>query len=48
MKGPGFWKFNNLLIRNSNFADEMKTFIHNTKFFLDQNDTFSNQGEWKV
>ena len=24
----------------------MKTFIHNTKIFLDQNDTFSNQSKW--
>ena len=24
----------------------MKNLIHNTKFFLDQNDTFSNQEKW--
>ena len=46
-KGPGFWKFNNSLICNSNFVDEIKTFIHNTKTFLGQNDTFSNQSKWE-
>ena len=46
-KGSAFWKFNNSLICNSNFVDEMKTFIHNTKIFLDQNDSFSNQSEWE-
>ena len=25
----------------------MKTFIHNTKIFLDQNDTFFNQSKWE-
>ena len=25
----------------------MKTFIHNTKSFLDQNDKFSNQTKWE-
>ena len=25
----------------------MKTFIHNTKIFLDQYDTFSNQSKWE-
>ena len=25
----------------------MKTFIHNTKIFLDQNNTFSNQSKWE-
>ena len=25
----------------------MKTFIHNTKIFLDQNDKFSNQTKWE-
>ena len=41
MKGPLS------VICNSNFVDEMKTFIHNTKIFLDQNDTFSNQSKWE-
>ena len=45
VKGPGFWKFNNSLICNSDFEDEVKTFIHNTKIFLDLNDTFSNQSK---
>ena len=26
-KGRGLWKFNNSLISNTNFVDEMKTFI---------------------
>ena len=39
-KGPGFRKFNNSLICNSDFVEEMKTFIHNTKIFLDQNNSF--------
>ena len=42
-----FWKFNNSLIRNSDFVDEIKIFIHNTKIFLDQNNTLSNQSKWK-
>ena len=46
-KGPGFWKFNNLLICNSNFVDELKIFIYNTKIFLDQNDTLSNKSKWE-
>ena len=25
----------------------MKAFIHNTKIFLDQNDTFSDQSKWE-
>ena len=29
-KDPGFWKFNNLSICDSNFVYEMKTFIHNS------------------
>ena len=45
VKGPGFWKFNNSLICDSDFVDEMKTFIHNTKIFSDLNDTFSNQNK---
>ena len=45
-KDPGFWKFTNSLICNSDFADEMKAFIHKTKIFLDQNDTFSVQIKW--
>ena len=39
MKGPLS------VICNSNFVDEMKTY--NTKVFLDQNDTFSNQSKWE-
>ena len=46
-KGPGFWKFNNSLICNSDFVDETKIFIDNTKIFLDQNDTVSNQSKWE-
>ena len=44
-KGPGFWKFNNWLISNHNFAEEMRFFIHNTKHFLEQNISFSNQSK---
>ena len=46
-KGRGFWKLNNSLICNIDFADEMKTFIHNIKIFSDQNDTLSNQSNWE-
>ena len=41
-KGPGLWKFNNSLICNNDFVEEMKLFIHNTKLFLEQNISFSN------
>ena len=43
-KGPGFWKLNNSLISN-NDVEEMKLFIHNTKHFLEQNISFSNQSK---
>ena len=46
-EGLSFWKFNNLLICNCNFVDEMKIFIHSTNIFLHQNDTLSNQSKWK-
>ena len=46
-KGPGLWKFNNSLISNNAFVEEMKNFIRNTKLFLEQNDSFSNQSKWE-
>ena len=46
-KGPGFWKFNNSLISNNDFVEEMKFFIHNTNLFLEQNISFSNQSKWE-
>ena len=30
-KGPGIWKLNNSLIFDSNFVEEMKSYIHDTK-----------------
>ena len=45
--GPGFWKFNNSLILNSDFVEEMKSFICKTKQFLEQNNLFSNQSKWE-
>ena len=42
-KGPGFWKFKNSLISNDDFVEEMKFFIQNTKFLLEQNISFHNQ-----
>ena len=44
-KDPGFWKFNNSLICNSDFVDEIKICIHNTKVFLKQIDTLTNQSK---
>ena len=35
----GLWKFNNSLISNSNFVDEMKTLIQKVIFSL-ENDTY--------
>ena len=46
-KGPGLWKSNNSLISNNAFVEEMKNFIRNTKLFLEQNDSFSNQSKWE-
>ena len=46
-KGPGLWKFNNSQISNNAFVEEMKNFIRNTKLFLEQNDSFSNQSKWE-
>ena len=46
-KGCGFWKFNNSLISNNDFVDEMKLFIHNIKLFFEQNISFSNRSKWE-
>ena len=46
-KGPGFWKFNNSLISNNDFVEEMKLFINNIKLFLEQSICFSNQCKWE-
>ena len=46
-KVPGLWKFNNSLTSNNAFVEEMKNFIRNTKLFLEQNDSFSNQSKWE-
>ena len=35
-QGSGVWKFNNSLISNNDFLEEMKFFIYNTKLFLEQ------------
>ena len=45
--GPGFWKFNNSLVSNNDFVEELKLFICNTKLFLEQNISFPNQSKWK-
>ena len=42
-KGTGFWIFNNSLISNNDFAEEINFFVHNAKLFLEQNISFSNQ-----
>ena len=47
VKGPGFWKFNNSLLSNTDFVVEMKTFIDSTKKSLNQNSLFSNQSKWE-
>ena len=38
-RGCGLWKFNNSLISNSNFVDEMKTFTQRVILSL-ENDTY--------
>ena len=46
-KGPGLWKFNDSLLSNNDFVEEMKFFIHNTKRLSEQNIYFSNQSKWE-
>ena len=46
-KGPGFWKFNNSLISSNDFVKEMKCSTHNTKIFIEQDVSFSNQNKWE-
>ena len=46
-KGTGFWIFNNSLISNNDFVEEINFFVHNAKLFLEQNISFSNQSKWE-
>ena len=46
-KGSGFWKCINSLISNNDFVEEIKLFLHNTKLFLEQAISFSNQSKWE-
>ena len=41
-------KLNNSLRCHSNFVDEMETFIHSTRIFLDRKYMFSNQTKWET
>ena len=47
-KGPGIWKFDNVLIFNRNFVKEMKCFIHDAKRRLVTEDVFVQQSQWEI
>ena len=47
-RGRGLWKFNNSLISNINFVDEMKTLIQKV-VFSPENDTYlADQVKWEL
>ena len=47
-RGRGLWKFNNSLISNSNFVDEMKTVIQKVIFSLENNTYLTDQVKWEL
>ena len=47
-KDPSVWKFNNSLIFDCNFVEEMKCFIHDTKKRLVTDEIFDEQSQWEI
>ena len=47
-RGCGLWKFNNSLISNYNFVDEMKTLIQKVIFSLENDTYFIDQLKWEL
>ena len=47
-RGRGLWKFNNSLISNSNFVDEMKTLIQKVIFSLENDTYLTDQVKWEL
>ena len=43
--GPGYWKFNNSLLQNKDFCNELKTIIEH---ILLQNDALDHQVKWEL
>ena len=47
-RGRGLWKYNNSLISNTNFVDEMKTLIQNVVFCLENDTCLTDQIKWEL
>ena len=47
-RGRVLWKFNNSLISNSDFVDEMKTLIQKVIFSLENDTYFADQVKWEL
>ena len=46
--GPGFWKFNNSLIKQETFTNTFKKFIQNMINELNTNTSLNNQLKWEL
>ena len=47
-RGPGLWKFNNSLISNDNFVDEMKALIQKVIFGFENVTYLTDQVKWQL
>ena len=47
-RGRGLWKFNNSLISNTNFVDEMKTLIQKVIFHFENDAYLTDQVKWEL
>ena len=47
-RGRGLWKFNNSLISNTNFVDEMKTLIQKVIFGFENDTYLTDQVKWEL
>ena len=47
-RGCGLWKFNNSLISNTNFVDEMKTLIQKVIFSFESDAYLTDQVKWEL
>ena len=47
-RGRGLWKFNNSLISNTNFVDEMKTLIQKVIFGFENDPYLTDQVKWEL
>ena len=47
-RGRGLWKYNNSLISNTNFVDEMKILIQNVVVCLENDTYLTDQMKWEL